>query len=140
MYPNCQEYIYSILPQVPLELIHTAIPLVKDRGIRFKHILPVDSLIPKQSEEFFEKEGYKDLIQKGKVERRMVNSAYIGLVVTENQAMIMFPNLKGQADMNFSFCNNKSSDEGLFHDRCIDYFFHIWNNSRTFDEVKLKKV
>lgn len=67
----------------------------------------------------------------------MVNSAYIALVVTENQAMIMFPKLRGQA--NFSFCNNKSSDEGWFHDLCIDYFFHIWNNSRTFDEVKLKK-
>ncbi|HJS63852.1 MAG TPA: hypothetical protein VJ767_03225 [Nitrososphaeraceae archaeon] len=59
MYGNSQEYIYSILPQVPLELIHIAIPLVKDRGIRFKHILPVDALIPKQSEEFLEKEGIK---------------------------------------------------------------------------------
>lgn len=59
MYANCQEYIYSILPQVPLELIHIAIPLVKDRAIGFKHILPVDALIPKQSEEFLEKKVIK---------------------------------------------------------------------------------
>jgi len=59
MYANCQEYIYSILPQVPLELIHIAIPLVKDRGIGFKRILPVDALIPKQSEEFLEKKDIK---------------------------------------------------------------------------------
>lgn len=59
MYANCQEYIYSILPQVPLELIHIAISLVKDRGIGFKYILPVDALIPKQSEEFLEKKDIK---------------------------------------------------------------------------------
>lgn len=59
MYAYCQEYIYSILPQVQLELIHIAIPLVKERGIGFKHILPVDALIPKQSEEFLQKKDIK---------------------------------------------------------------------------------
>ena len=29
MYQNCEKYIYSILPQVPLDLIHTVIPIVR---------------------------------------------------------------------------------------------------------------
>jgi hypothetical protein len=52
MYQNCEKYIYNILPQVPLDLIHTAIPLVKERELKFKHILPRDALIPKKVKNF----------------------------------------------------------------------------------------
>ncbi|MGE5782345.1 MAG: hypothetical protein ACM31J_05740 [Nitrososphaerales archaeon] len=51
--------IFTAYCLIPLELIHIAISLVKDRGIGFKYILPVDALIPKQSEEFLEKKDIK---------------------------------------------------------------------------------
>ena len=140
MYQNCERYIYSILPQVPLDLIHTAIPIVRERGLKFKHILPIDALIPKKSEEFLENEGYSQLLYKGIIERRMVTKTNLGIVLTENQALVMFPLSKGQVDMNFIFCNNVSIDGGLFHEWCLDYFIEIWNNAKTFDSGKLKKV
>ncbi|MGD1838938.1 MAG: helix-turn-helix transcriptional regulator [Nitrososphaeraceae archaeon] len=140
MYNNCDEYICSILPQVPLELIHTAIPLVKNKKIKLKHILPVDALIPKKSEEFLVNEGYDQLIKHGKIERRMINKSYIGLVLTEKQAAVMFPTIDGKTDMNFMFCNDISTDNGIFHEWCLDYFLDMWNNARTFDADKLKKV
>ena len=140
MYNNCEEYIYSILPQVPLELIHTAIPLVKNKKITLKHILPIDALIPKQSEDFLVNEGYDQLIQKGKIERRMIEKSYMGLVLTEKQAAVMFPTTDGKTDMNFIFCNDTSSDNGVFHEWCLDYFMDLWDNARTFDADKLKKV
>ncbi len=140
MYQNCEKYIYSILPQVPLDLIHTAIPIVRERGLKFKHILPIDALIPKKSEEFLKNEGYSQLLHKGIIERRMVSRTNLGMVLTENQALVMFPLSKGHVDMNFIFCSNVSSDDGLFHEWCLDYFIEIWNNAKTFDADKLKKV
>jgi predicted transcriptional regulator len=140
MYQNCEKYIYSILPQVPLDLIHTAIPIVRERGLKFKHILPIDALIPKKSEEFLKNEGYSQLLHKGIIERRMVSRTNLGMVLTENQALVMFSLSKGHVDMNFIFCNNVSSDDGLFHEWCLDYFIEIWNNAKTFDADKLKKV
>lgn len=140
MYQNCEKYIYSILPQVPLDLIHTAIPIVRERGLKFKHILPIDALIPKKSEEFLENEGYSQLLHTGIIERRMVTKTNLGIVLTEHQALVMFPLSKGLVDMNFIFCNNVSMDGGLFHEWCLDYFIEIWNNAKTFDAGKLKKV
>jgi predicted transcriptional regulator len=140
MYQNCEKYIYSILPQVPLDLIHTAIPIVRERGLKFKHILPIDALIPKKSEEFLENEGYSQLLHKGIIERRMVTKTNLGIVLTEHQALVMFPLSKSHVDMNFIFCNNISMDGGLFHEWCLDYFIEIWNNAKTFDAGKLKKV
>jgi predicted transcriptional regulator len=140
MYNNCKKYIYSILPQVPLELIHTIIPIVKEREVKFKHILPIDALIPKNSEEYLKNEGYSQLVQKGIIERRMITRTNLGIVITENQALVMFPLAKGQVDMNFIFCNDISMDGGLFHEWCLDYFNEIWNTAKTFDSAKLKKV
>ena len=140
MYQNCEKYIYSILPQVPLDLIHTAIPIVRQKDLKFKHILPIDALIPKKSEEFLENEGYSQLLRKGIIERRMVTKTNLGIVLTEHQALVMFPLSKGLVDMNFIFCNNVSMDGGLFHEWCLDYFIEIWNNAKTFDAGKLKKV
>ncbi|MDF2737588.1 MAG: putative transcriptional regulator, ArsR family [Nitrososphaeraceae archaeon] len=140
MYQNCDKYIYSILPQVPLDLIHTAIPIVREKDLKFKHILPIDALIPKKSEEFLENEGYSQLLRKGMIERRMVTKTNLGIVLTENHALVMFPLSKGHVDMNFIFCNNVSVDDGLFHEWCLDYFIEIWNNAKTFDAGRLKKV
>ena len=140
MYKNCEKYIYSILPQVPLDLIHTIIPIVKERELKFKHILPIDALIPKNSEEYLKNEGYAQLVHKGIIERRMISSTNLGIVLTENQALVMFPLAKGQVDMNFIFCNDISMDGGLFHEWCFDYFNEIWNNAITFNSAKLKKV
>ena len=140
MYQNCEKYIYSILPQVPLDLIHTAIPIVRERGLKFKHILPIDALIPKISEEFLKNEGYSQLLHTGIIERRMISKTNLGIVLTEKQALVMFPLSKGNVDMNFIFCNNVSMDDGLFHEWCLDYFIEIWNNAKTFDVSKLKKV
>lgn len=53
MYYNFKDYVYSILPKVPLDLIHTVIPLIKEDKInKLKHILLIYALIPKTSEEF----------------------------------------------------------------------------------------
>jgi len=140
MYQKSRKYIYSILPQVPFDLINTAIPIVKERELNFKHILPMDALIPKESEEFLKNLGYSQLIQKGIIERRMITKTNLGIVLTENQALVMFPLTEGQVDMNSIFANNIIIDNGLFHEWCLDYFYEIWNNAKTFDQYKLRKV
>lgn len=46
----------------------------------------------------------------------MVNKSYIGIILTENQVGVMFPNKEGKTDMNFMFCNDISKDNRLFHE------------------------
>ena len=140
MYQKSRKYIYSILPQVQFDLIYTAIPIVKDTELKFKHILPIDALIPKESEEFLKNLGYSQLIQQGIIERRMTTTTNLGIVLTENQALVMFPLTEGQVDMNSIFANNISTDNELLHEWCLDYFYEIWNNAKTFDQYKLRKV
>jgi hypothetical protein len=84
--------------------------------------------------------GYSQLLQKGIIERRMTTTTNLGIVLTENQALVMFPLTEGQVDMNSIFANNISTDNGLFNEWCLDYFYEIWNNAKTFDQYKLRKV
>jgi hypothetical protein len=70
----------------------------------------------------------------------MISKTNLGIVLTEKQALVMFPLSKGNVDMNYIFSNNVSMDDGLFHEWCLDYFIEIWNNAKTFDVSKLKKV
>ena len=46
IYNESNEYIYGILPQIPLELIQTVIPKIKN-GVRFNYILPKNAIVPK---------------------------------------------------------------------------------------------
>jgi hypothetical protein len=97
-------------------------------------------LFQKKSEEFLKSEGYSQLLQKGIIERRMTTRTNLGIVLTESQALVMFPLTEGQVDMNSIFANNITIDSGLFHEWCLDYFIEIWNNAKTFDQYKLRKV
>ena len=70
----------------------------------------------------------------------MTTTTNLGIVLTENQALVMFPLTEGQVDMNSIFANNIGTDNELLHEWCLDYFYEIWNNAKTFDQYKLRKV
>jgi hypothetical protein len=56
--------------------------------------------------------------------------------MNEKQAAVMFPNQKGETDMNMIF----SSTDKLFHEWCLDYFRYRWYGSDIFDETHLKEI
>lgn len=91
--------------------------------------------MPKGRKQLLEKLGFKKLIEKGLVERRMKKGVKVVVVLNEKEAFVMFPNMGGEADMGSMFYSNDT----LFHEWCLDYFRYCWYASDTFQERKLKE-
>lgn len=141
LYNESSEYIYGMVPQIPLELIESVIPKIKDDGVKFNYILPQKAIVPKKRAQLLSESGFYDLLKMEKkvVDRRMVDRVYVAVVLNEKQATVMFPTVKDKtvADMNSMFY---SRDDSLFHEWCLDYFRYCWYNSKPFDESKLLEV
>jgi predicted transcriptional regulator len=141
LYNESNEYIYGLLPQIPFELMETAVSKVKERGIKFKYILPQKAIVPKKRTNLLKSSGFYELLKVGLVERKMIDKIQVAVVLNEKQATVMFKNSKGQIDMNsIFFSRDISIDNGLFHEWCLDYFRDCWQQSRSFDERKLTEV
>jgi predicted transcriptional regulator len=141
IYNSAREYIYGMLPQIPLELIETLLAILKQRGIKFNYILSQQTVVPKKRTDLLKDAGFQDLLKKGIVERRMVDKMPVAVILNEKEATVMFPTLKrGQpvADLNSIFYSGK--DNLLFHEWCLDYFRYSWYGAKTFDESKLLEV
>ncbi|HVH95420.1 MAG TPA: hypothetical protein VM682_00480 [Bacillus sp. (in: firmicutes)] len=141
LYNESNEYIYGILPQIPLELIQTVIPKIKNEGIRFNYILPKNAIVPKIRSDIQKSSGYAELLKQGIIERKMIDKVDVAVILNEKQATVMFPTIKGETDMNCMFISNDlRSNDGLFHEWCLDFFKYCWHNSKSFDERKLVEV
>jgi predicted transcriptional regulator len=141
LYNESSEYIYGMVPQIPLELIESVIPKIKNDGVKFNYILPQKAIVPKKRTQLLNQSGFYDLLKMEKkvVDRRMVERVHVAVVLNEKQATVMFPTVKDKivADMNSMFY---SRDDSLFHEWCLDYFRYCWYNSKPFDESKLLEV
>jgi predicted transcriptional regulator len=103
LYNESNEYIYGLLPQIPLELIETAVSKVKERGLKFRYILPQKAIVPKKRTDLLKSSGFYELLKGGSVERKMVDKIQVAVVLNEKQSTVMFKNSKGQIDMNSIF-------------------------------------
>ena len=135
IYREAEEYIYEIVPQVPIDLIEPAVSRVK-QGVKYSYVLPKDVIIPKGRKDLLKKLGHNELLNKGAIERRMVESVKVAVILNEKQAAVLFPTQKGETDMNMIFY----SIDRVFHEWCLDYFRYRWYGSDIFDESKLKEI
>jgi predicted transcriptional regulator len=141
IYNSSREYVYGMLPQIPLELIETVLAKLKQGGIKFNYILSQQTVVPKKRTDLLKDAGFQDLLKKGIVERKMVEKMPVAVILNEKEASVMFPTLKkGQtiADLNSIFYSGR--DNQLFHEWCLDYFRYCWYGAKTFDESKLLEV
>ncbi|MGB7955348.1 MAG: transcriptional regulator [Candidatus Nitrosopolaris sp.] len=141
LYNRSSKYIYGMLPQIPLDLIEAIMPKIRNEGVKFNYILPEKAIVPKNRSKVLQNSGYQELMRKGVVERRMVDKIQVAVVLSENQATVMFPTLKNETDMNSMFYSSGLQvDNGIFHEWCLDFFRYNWFNSMSFDESKLIEV
>jgi predicted transcriptional regulator len=143
IYNRSQEYVYAMIPEVPIDLIESIVARlrkVENKAFRFSYILSTHATVPKKRKQLLEELGFDELLKKGIVERRMVNSLLIGVVLNDKQACVMFPriqrNEKIEIDMNSMFYGDKPD----FHEWCLDYYRYIWHNARSFDEKALIEI
>lgn len=135
MYRRANDFIYEMIPQVPLDLIEPAVGRVKERGVKYSYVLPRNVIIPVGRKELLKKLGHNELLNKA-IERRMVDSVQVAVVLNEKQASVFFPTQKGETDMNMIFY----SEDPLFHEWCLDYFRYRWYGGDIFDETQIKEI
>ena len=136
IYRQADQYICEIVPQVPIDLIEPAVTRVKEKAVKYSYVFPKNVIIPKGRKELLKKFGHNELLTKGAIERRMVESVQVAVILNEKQASVLFPTQKGETDMNMMFF----SHDPVFHEWCIDYFRYRWYGSDMFDESKLKEI
>lgn len=136
IYRESERYILEIIPQVPLDLIEPILVSVRDRATRLFYIFPDDVIIPKGRSELLRRLRFDEVYKTGRIGRRMVDKVQVAVVLNEKKASVLFPSQKGETDMNMMFY----SEDRLFHDWCLDYFWFRWYSSNNFDENKLKEI
>jgi predicted transcriptional regulator len=136
IYRDSENYIFEIIPQVPLDLIEPILFNVRERGIRLSYIFPRDVIIPKGRTELLRRLRFDELYSTGRIGRRMVDKVQVAVVINEKKASVLFPTQKGETDMNLMFY----SEDQLFHDWCLDYFWFRWYGSKSFEEDKLREI
>ena len=62
----------------------------------------------------------------------MTAKAQIYVVLNDKTAMVLFPDRKGNVDLNFSFV----SEDPVFHEWCLDYHTYMWEKAGHFDISK----
>lgn len=136
IYSNAEKYIYNILFEVPYtpDLMELLVKKVNS-GVKVQSIFSEDAIIPKERRQALEKLGIKELIQQGKIERKMKDGVSTIVILNEKEAGVMFPSAGGEVDMGEAFF----SEDCAFHEWCLDYFVHCWENSNPFRENKLKE-
>ena len=62
------------------------------------------------------------------------------VVVTDKQGAVMFPHNQGETDISTMFISDPKSTDGYFHEWCVDFFKHNWDNSEYYNKGKLVEV
>lgn len=141
MYAEAEEYIYGMLPEVSLELVEAIVSKIKTKRIRFSYILPEKAIVPKVCHELVKDSNYIQLSHQGLINGRMIKKISAAVVVTDRQGAVMFPFDDGETDIRTMFVSdNDRSDDDLFHDWCVDFFKHNWDNSEYYNKGKLVEV
>jgi predicted transcriptional regulator len=143
IYDKSQEYAYAMIPEVPLDLIESIaarLKKVENKGFRFSYVLPTHAIVPKRRRELLEALKYSELLKKGTVERKMVNSLLIGVVLNEKQACVMFPRIQRNNNIDADTTSMFYSDDPNFHEWCLDYYRYTWHNARSFEEKGLVEI
>ena len=134
LYGESEKFIKEIMAQVPLDLIETISAKV-DGGVKFSYIFASNAVVPKGRTQLLQKVGWRNFINKGMVERRMVTDVKVMAIFNEKQGCVMFPNQKGEPDLNVMFYGETPE----FLEWCSDFFDYQWQMAGQFDEGKLKR-
>jgi hypothetical protein len=103
--------------------------------------LPTHAIVPKRGRDLLEAMGFNELLKKGTVERRMVNTPLlVGVVLNDKQACIIFPRIQRNNKIELDMTSMFYSDNPDFHEWCLDYYRYIWHNARSFEQKGLVEV
>lgn len=133
LYIESKSHIKEIMAQVPLDLIETVSSRI-EQGVRFSYIFANNTVVPRGRTQLLQKVGWRNYISRGLVERRMLPEVRVMTIFNERQGCVLFPNMKGEPDLNVMF----NGEDREFLEWCSDVFDYHWEKAEPFDESKLK--
>jgi predicted transcriptional regulator len=106
-------------------------------GVEISVIVGYNTIFPKNVAENISPRVEK-LASKGIIKGKMVEQVNIDVYIADNaRAAVMFPNAKGEVDMNTMFVG----EDPIFCEWCSDYFDYMWQrSSKPVNPRKLKIV
>jgi predicted transcriptional regulator len=135
IHENAEKYICNILSEVPYSRdIIDVITTKLENKVKIRSVFSEKAIIPEERKKSFEERGFQKYIVSGLLERRIKKDTSVGVLVTEKEAAVFFPNMSGDTDLSAMFFSSDPS----FRDWCFDYFEWCWKNSTSFQESKLK--
>jgi predicted transcriptional regulator len=107
-----------------------------NHGVRISALVGHNTIFPRNVVEHIVPR-INELIAKGIFERKMVEQVSVALFIADDrEAEIVFPNIKGEVDMNNMFVGENTT----FCEWCSDYFDYMWKDSQPFSLSKIKVV
>jgi predicted transcriptional regulator len=130
---EAKDHIKLIVSQAWEDEGKTLLDRVKN-GVKVSTIFGFDSVMPDEIVENIQKK-LTSFIQKGSLEQKIVDgNVKVSLFIADKQAAVMFPNQKGEVDMNTLFVGKDSE----FLEWCNDYFEYLWNTAKTIIKGRTK--
>ena len=133
---NAKKYLHNILFEVSYdtETISIIASNLK-KNVSICSIFLEDAILPKSRKKAINNKDILNAIQDHVLVRRTIKDVNTLVVVNENEAFVMFPNIDGEIDVSEGFY---STDEN-FHQWCVEYFDYCLGSSGSFFEERLKK-
>jgi predicted transcriptional regulator len=106
-------------------------------GVEISIIVGQNTIFPKNVAENISPRVEK-LASKGMIKGKMIEQLNMDIYIADNaRAAVMFPNTKGEVDMNTMFVG----EDPIFCEWCSDYFDYLWqHSSKPVNPRKLKIV
>ena len=134
VYNNSEEHIFTVLTEIPLDLVEVATKKM-NKGIKYCHIISQNANIPEEKEDFLQKIGFYKHVEDKSIERKMKEQVEVCLVLSKKEGMIVLPTNDDNGP-DFRFAIYGKSKE--FLDWCMDYWRYSWATAKRYDESKLK--
>jgi predicted transcriptional regulator len=133
MESDAKDHIRLIVSQAWEDEGKTLLDRVKN-GVRVSTIFGFESVMPDEIVENIQKKLTR-FIEKGVLEQKIVDgNVKVSLYIADKQAAVMFPNQKGEVDMNTLFAGKDAE----FYEWCLDYFEYLWNTAKPIVKGRTK--
>lgn len=123
-----------VLGEAPIDLADVISKKIAS-GLMVKIIFGGNTIFPENSE-FVNLLALHLPVSQENIQRRMCKQVEVSLIMTENQAAIMFPGKNSGSDMGQMFIG-KTKD---FLEWCNDFFNYKWQNSNPISRLKIPAV
>ena len=132
---NSKEYVKHCTNTISIDTYKIAIPHFKKHNVKISFVLAKEMNLPSGWKKLQFQLGEEKLVQKGLMQRCMIDKLNVIMWVSENMCSLILPRLDGSMELETMLV---SSDDS-FREWCSDYFDYLWNQSHSFVQDYVKE-